>query len=433
MTHGATHTYNEHDAWGNAYTSQPEGINQSGLNLLTGFTGYTWDAVLEVHFAQARLYDPIAKRFMQTDPIGGRVRSPMSINPYLYCRNDPVNYIDPTGMWIDSDSTLSPEQQAAIIVLTQIWYAAADKLPEPDRDTMREANEAAEAIRNRYVGAITPGIQYDAFYEEYPYTPTPYDIIFTAVAVTQENKTMYEVRTTVYEWMAMINGGKNPTIAIGNYGTFFDQLGSSTIAAFGATAELSLPYNTNDRYETNNNAIDMTWAETAGDFLLAMIAVYSFYFVIDNVIDQATQVPPTAGDSVISDAPVVGGTTESNTGTTSNTSSSTTAPTASVEEELTNIAKKHKNFKCVEAANEMKAYLQSNRQHGALIIIRYPQYPGNVLSFTYNRFISNNGMHQGVLYNGIVFCNVHPYGLPKPAWIADFDGIGPKTITEIPF
>ena len=54
----------------------------------------------------------------------------------------------------------------------------------------------------------------------------------------------------------------------------------------------------------------MSWAVTSGDFLLGMIAVYSFYFVIDNVRDQATQVPPTVSDSVISDAPVFGGITK---------------------------------------------------------------------------------------------------------------------------
>jgi hypothetical protein len=65
-TDGKLVSYNEFDAWGNAYTAQPEDANYSGLNILTGFTGYTWDAVLEVYFAQARLYDNASKRFLQT-------------------------------------------------------------------------------------------------------------------------------------------------------------------------------------------------------------------------------------------------------------------------------------------------------------------------------------------------------------------------------
>ena len=59
------------------------------MNLLTGFTGYTWDAVLEAYFAQARIYDPNLKRFLQADPIGGKVARPASLNPYPYCENDP--------------------------------------------------------------------------------------------------------------------------------------------------------------------------------------------------------------------------------------------------------------------------------------------------------------------------------------------------------
>ncbi|MCL2047053.1 MAG: RHS repeat-associated core domain-containing protein, partial [Oscillospiraceae bacterium] len=116
--------------------------------MLTGFTGYTWDVVLEVHFAQARLYDPIAKRFMQTDPIGGRVRSPMSINPYLYCRNDPVNYIDPTGMAMPDDYLLflTAEEVAQIEQYSIAWFAAEGQTNQDDLQAA--AHKAAEAIRD---------------------------------------------------------------------------------------------------------------------------------------------------------------------------------------------------------------------------------------------------------------------------------------------
>ena len=98
--------YNEYDAWGNAYTGVPEDINHNGLNNGLGFTGYTWDAVLGVWFAQARMYDASSKRFMSADPIDGSILKPELFNPYLYCADDPVNNIDPTGMYMEGDEAL---------------------------------------------------------------------------------------------------------------------------------------------------------------------------------------------------------------------------------------------------------------------------------------------------------------------------------------
>lgn len=34
--------------------------------------------------------------------------------------------------------------------------------------------------------------------------------------------------------------------------------------------------------------------------------------------------------------------------------------------------------------------------------------------------ISENGIHRGVEYNGRVYCNVHPEGLPLEVWKHDF-------------
>lgn len=64
------------------------------------------------------------------------------------------------------------------------------------------------------------------------------------------------------------------------------------------------------------------------------------------------------------------------------------------------------------------------------ISIRYPANPGYILSDMYDRVISENGFHTGINYNNVVFCNVHPYGLPKNQWINDFIGLGPKIVEE---
>ena len=75
-----------HDAWGRMETQlSPE------TDTDIRFTNYTYDPVIGKYFAQARFYDSAQGRMLSPDPIR------RGLNPYPYCDNDPVNYVDPTG------------------------------------------------------------------------------------------------------------------------------------------------------------------------------------------------------------------------------------------------------------------------------------------------------------------------------------------------
>ena len=63
-----------------------------------GFTGYQTDAISGLHFAQARYYDANTGRFTAEDEIKGSVAMPMSLNPYLYCLNQPMTLVDRDGL-----------------------------------------------------------------------------------------------------------------------------------------------------------------------------------------------------------------------------------------------------------------------------------------------------------------------------------------------
>jgi RHS repeat-associated protein len=214
-------TYNEFDAWGSAYTDQPDDANYSGLDVLTGFTGYTYDAVLEVYFAQARLYDAENKRFMQTDPVGGSITVTLSFNAYLYCRDDPVNNIDPTGQIMPGDERLSTQKQAEIAVYTKQWDAANAK---GDTAGMASAHAAAEAVRNRTDSSPTSGgnsgsessssnsgsgAAYSAAYQQWQsitagLPPTPYTVLVEEIAKFAPALSLDEVLTTANDWVRHI-------------------------------------------------------------------------------------------------------------------------------------------------------------------------------------------------------------------------------------
>lgn len=63
-----------------------------------GFTGYRAEKTEGILFAQQREYMPAYGRFMSPDPMPGNIWKPLTLNAYLYCMSDPVNYVDYSGM-----------------------------------------------------------------------------------------------------------------------------------------------------------------------------------------------------------------------------------------------------------------------------------------------------------------------------------------------
>lgn len=106
---------------------------------------------------------------------------------------------------------------------------------------------------------------------------------------------------------------------------------------------------------------------------------------------------------------------------------------------LADIGRSFGNLKCDDAARAMKSYLQSRNQRGELLILHFPgAVNGFVICKSYmggNEAISYTGMHQGIFYQGLVFDNIHPYGLPEQVWINDFETAIPipPNVSRYPF
>jgi RHS repeat-associated protein len=86
----------------NYYTYEPFGqtIESGGtLNNPFMFTGQYFDSEINEYYLRNRQYHPHIGRFTTRDLIAGQFDNPLSLHKYLYCENEPVNWIDPWGLW----------------------------------------------------------------------------------------------------------------------------------------------------------------------------------------------------------------------------------------------------------------------------------------------------------------------------------------------
>jgi len=87
----------EYSAYGQVAASDPDFIANPYM-----FTGRRFDIETGLYYYRARYYNPHIGRFMQTDPVGYGA----GINWYLYCRNNPLNFMDPSGLREVTDEEL---------------------------------------------------------------------------------------------------------------------------------------------------------------------------------------------------------------------------------------------------------------------------------------------------------------------------------------
>ena len=81
----------EYDAWGNLTSCEEKVQNRFRFN------GQQYDPISQQYYLRARYYNPVIGRFTQEDTYNVD-----GLNLYVYCRNNPVSYVDPSGNICDS-------------------------------------------------------------------------------------------------------------------------------------------------------------------------------------------------------------------------------------------------------------------------------------------------------------------------------------------
>ncbi len=105
-TSGAVVVKYTYDAWGNNVVSNANNVIITDANHIGNlnpfrYRGYYYDTETALYYLQSRYYSPDLMRFISQDDavLSNAQGEPLGSNLYVYCLNNPVNFIDNTGYW----------------------------------------------------------------------------------------------------------------------------------------------------------------------------------------------------------------------------------------------------------------------------------------------------------------------------------------------
>jgi len=131
--------YNE---WGEITHNAVLKCGQRELDLVKNFTGHDFDAVLNMYYAKARMYDAENRRFVSMDPILDGTRydlkdyttEAVNFTAYVYVKDNPLRWVDPLGLEnMDPNGTsgnpITPQSPKYIITETSTLHVTSMAQP----------------------------------------------------------------------------------------------------------------------------------------------------------------------------------------------------------------------------------------------------------------------------------------------------------------
>jgi RHS repeat-associated protein len=111
------------------------------------YRAYYYDTHSALYYLPARYYDPASARFLSPDPAPASAGDPRTLDRYLYCTGDPVNYYDPSGAYLAAGGGASKVSDEAIALA---------------KDDLAAAIAVQDAYRATVAASYASGLSYDA-------------------------------------------------------------------------------------------------------------------------------------------------------------------------------------------------------------------------------------------------------------------------------
>ena len=84
-----------------------------------GRYGVRTESAAGLYHMRARYFDPATGQFLSRDPVWPRLEDPLSLNPYAYAANDPLQFVDPLGQ--ANDTAQLDRQFRRIVLALTLW------------------------------------------------------------------------------------------------------------------------------------------------------------------------------------------------------------------------------------------------------------------------------------------------------------------------
>jgi RHS repeat-associated protein len=125
---GSTVVSYTYDSWGKQLSCTGSLANTLGVANPLRYRSYIFDEETGLYYLQSRYYNPVFGRFINTDTNLGSTNNILSNNPYSYCHNTPVNFVDSSGK--DPGDPFTSEDDAADDCMKYIGQQSIDERVE---------------------------------------------------------------------------------------------------------------------------------------------------------------------------------------------------------------------------------------------------------------------------------------------------------------
>ena len=91
----------EYGAWGEILSTTGTLASTIGQKNPLRYRGYYYDSETGFYYLQSRYYDPVILRFVNADNVIAFVGHVQGNNVFIYCKNNPMRFFDPSGHCIE--------------------------------------------------------------------------------------------------------------------------------------------------------------------------------------------------------------------------------------------------------------------------------------------------------------------------------------------